>query len=583
MNDSSTPASPEEELYAPELVKVEGRPLTKTLMRALGVSSLIHLAFFGTLWVGILMNLPFVIEFEESAGIGMIQQLGRLHEGEFAETAPRYTNVSLDLPAQSSPDEEQEEPAPSEEELAAAEEAARQAAEAQAAEQARVDQAAREAEEAEARAERRRQRREKERLAERQAAADAEARAAAEAAAAAEAEAAAAASTEEAPAPSDVAEEAKPPAESNPAEATPDGYAEGTGAPDAGPNMDLPPGERYPAGTINPIATDLGMWGPEGARLVVVLRNDRLRSSPHAETATSVLSSFPDWRRLVGGAEMNPLEDLDTVVIASSDPRYINRTFLVATHHMPAERVVATLSSGDHESITWEEDRGRLIGRPKPKDTIDPRVFFVPTEKVFAFTRPEYMDALRGDMPRVRNLDGALETARAVNQRGSEVADARIAQALVADERVSALRPSDEPPLRDQGWLSGLMKVGDYGGTGRQGPAIMVSTGTIAGMRIQGYRGVMPQGFHANVFAERDARITARAIFSDRAEAESFKNAWQGILDANRSALTVTGLYRALSEAKLSVDHNETIIEFTVANATVRRLGVTVSQLMESR
>lgn len=568
MNESSTSQSPEEITLSHMRTRAQERAFTKTLKRSALVSGLLHAAFFGTIWVGIVLQMPFVMEFEESQGIGMLDRLGRLHDGEFLETAPRYTNIADVLPDFEAEAEAQRQR--EEEEARAAEEAAAAEAEAQAAAEAAEAQARADAEEAAAaeaaaRAERRRRQREEQRLAERQAAAEAEARAQAEARAAEEAEAQAA------------AEAAQDQSADEQADA-----GEG-GAPDAGPNLDLPPGERYPAGTINPIATDLGMWGPEGARLVVVLRNDRLRGTAHAETATNVLASFPDWRRVVGGAELNPIEDLDTVVVASSDPRYINRTFLVATHHMPAERVVATLSSGEHKSITWDVDGGRLVGRPEPVSGVDPRVFFVPTEKVFAFSRPEYMDALRGDLPRARNLDGAIETATAVNRRGEEDADERVAQALVADARVSALRPTSEPPLRDKGWLSGLMQIGDYAGTGRQGPAIMVSTGSIASMRLQGYRGVMPQSLHANVFAERDPRVTARALFSERAEAEAFMNAWQSILDANRSALTMTGLYRPLSEAKISVDHNETIIEFSVAQATVRRLGVTISQLMESR
>ena len=564
--ETPDPHTPETAPESPQALTL--KRLRRPLAIALAISFALHAAVVGTLWIGILLQLPFAVEFEASHGIAMLDRIGRLH-GDDLNTAPRYTNISENLPdfeaEAAAMRARAEEQARAEEEAARAEEQARIEEEERAA-QARAEEELRLAAEAQARAERRRQRRENERLAERQAQAEAEAEARRQAEAEAQAQA-------EADQQTDATDE-----QTDTAQAQTD-----TEEPDAGPRLDLPPGERYPAGTINPIATDLGMWGPEGARLVVVMRNDRLRASAHSETATAMLTSFPDWRRLVGGADVNPLTDLDTIVIASSDPRYINRTFLVATHHMPAERVVATLSAGEHEAITWENDHGRLIGRPTPVTGVDPRVFFIPSEKVFAFTRPEFMDALRGDMPRAQGLEGAIETAEAVNHRGTEEADARITQALAVEEQLRALRPTDEPPLRDQGWLTGLMRVADYGGTERNGPAIMVSTGQIADLRIQGYRGVMPQGFHANVFAERDPRITARAIFSEKSEAEAFARAWQGILDANRSSLTLIGLYRPLSDAKLSVDHNETIIEFTVSQAIVRRLGVTLSQLMESR
>lgn len=267
------------------------------------------------------------------------------------------------------------------------------------------------------------------------------------------------------------------------------------------------------------------------------------------------------------------------MVIASSNPNFINRTFFAAIHHLPNERVIKTISQGDHGGVTWENDNGRLIGRPSSLSPRDPRIFYVPTQRIFVFTRPEYMDALRGRAPTPRGMDGAIELTALSPEELKE----KLASGTVEGDRVRPLAPDAEPPLRDQGWIRGLMEVADYGGTERDGPAVMLSTGKIDDMRIQGYRGVMPVGLHANLYATADVRITARAIFQRKVEAEAFQRGWDGIIAANRSALTLTGLYKALSEATVTVDHNETIIEFEVSQSVVRRLGVTVGQLMQTR
>lgn len=590
---------------------------SRTLVLAFIASVIAHALFVVVMNVATMLNLPFAIDFTPSSGVGMMSRIGRFYEGQEITSAPRYTNITIELPP--SPPAE----APTEDDVTPDDDAALSEATADpdgtpsedatgedagnvedtgaaAAAQAEAD-----AQAALARAEARKRRRERERLAQQQA--DAKA---AQEPADAEAKAAAAAQADASP--------------TNPTDPDSDTDADGKGEANAGPNLDLPPGQRYPAGTINPIATDLGMWGPEGARVVVVTRNDRLRSSPHVESVRTLLQSFPDWRTLAGGASLDPINDIDTLIVASADPRYINQTFLAAVHHVPAERVIDTLSSGHHGGVRWEEEKGRLIGRPQRRagDGADPRVFFVPSEQIFVFTRPEFMDGLRGGAPTPRNMEGALaralepaapaadgtgedgaslntggtpSTTHGEKPAGSEVGSSNAAaggttssapegQLVGGGARAPRpIRPDREPPLRDAGWIRGLMQVADYGGVEKDGPAVMVSTGSIDDMRIQGYRGVMPRSLHANVYADADVRITARALFEDRAQAESFNRAWPDILEANRSALTLAGLYRSFSEAVLTIDHNESILQLTIPQATMRRLAVTVSQLMETR
>lgn len=439
----------------------------------------------------------------------------------------------------------------------------------------------------------------------------------------------------------------------------------------------LPPSQRYPQGTINPVATDLGMWGPEGARIVVVLRNDRIRRSAQREPITRLIESFPDWRTLVGSSELDPFEDIDTLVIASSDPRFINRTFVAAVHHLPPEEVVETLSSGYHDGVDWERERGGLLGRPQLRGGIDPRVFYIPTNNVFLFTRPEYVRDLQRGAPSARGMEEALEryapqtteateddagpsrdeesgdalpapdsestdpdvageegsedatTATATEtdsaaETGSESAEDGEAALASADNdaapdeangegsalapppipreapdantpqeasgeretpraRPRPVRPDREPPLRDNGWLRGITELADYGGVGDEGPAVMVSTGSIASFRLQGYRGPQPQALHASIYADRDPLVRARVLFETDQQAARFVASWRDIIRSNRASLMVTGLYGTLEGATVEQDMNEANITFSIPGSTLRRLSVTVSQMMRTR
>lgn len=528
------------------------------------LSILLHAALVGILALAAFLELPFMMQFEQSAGIGIMSRIGQQLSTSEILGAPRYTQV-LDL----TPPAQNLGPAkPTAEEQQQIEEAIEEIEQAEALRQAEAA-AQQEREEKEAQEARRQRRAERQARKEKEAVAEAEAEAAKQQAANAQK------SSENAT----TSETAANTTSTGDANAAAEQGLDGKGEPNKGPRLDLPPADRYPQGTINPVATDLGMWGPEGARLVVVIRNDRLRGSSHAQSVRDVLDSFPDWRTLVGGAELDPLNDIDTTLIASANPKYINQTFLAAMHHLPAEQVVGVLSHGEHQGVTWREEKGRIYGDFEARSGVDPRQFFIPTDGVFVLSRPEFLKDLENQAPTPEGLDAAIAFARlSKDEQQKQLARAQWKQP--APEPRSVTR---KPPRRKDGWLRGIIEVADYGGTDRNGPVAMVSTGKISNMRIQGYQGTMPQSMHANIYDGKDVRITGRMIFKKQSEAEALKDAWPQILASNRASLNLTGLYRPLADAELTIDHNELVFAFVIPNATMKRLGVSVSQLMQMR
>lgn len=528
---------------------------TRALCVAFLLSVSLHAAVVGMMALASWLELPFMMRFEQSAGIGVMSRIGQQLSTQDIAGAPRYTQVvDLTPPAQNLGPA-----APTEEEQQQIEQAIEENEQAEAAREAEaaVQKKLQEQRDQEARRKRR---------AERQAQKDKEALA----------QKSQTHSNGKSPDSNTDSTATRGDATTNDAAQT---DADGKGEPNKGPRLDLPPADRYPQGTINPVATDLGMWGPEGARLVVVIRNDRLRQSPHAQSVRDVLDSFPDWRTLVGGADVDPLNDIDTTLIASSNPKYINQTFLAAMHHIPSERVVGVLSHGEHQGVTWREEKGRIYGDFDARSGSDPRQFFIPTDGVFVLSRPEFLNDLERQAPKPEGLDAAISFARLSKEEQQE----QLARAQWKQPAPKPRSTSQRPPRRQDGWLRGLMEVSDYGGTQRSGPAAMISTGKISSMRIQGYSGTMPQSMHANIYADKDVRVTGRMIFGKQTEAEALKNAWPDVLAANRGSLNLTGLFRPLSDATLTIDHNELTFEFTIPSSTMKRLGVSVSQLMQMR
>lgn len=67
-------------------------------------------------------------------------------------------------------------------------------------------------------------------------------------------------------------------------------------------------------------APDLARAIPQGSVITLLLRMDRLRRNPQGPRIGHLLSSIRDWRDLLGGTELDPVRDFDTVMLASANP-----------------------------------------------------------------------------------------------------------------------------------------------------------------------------------------------------------------------------------------------------------------------
>src|SRR5688572_9846574 len=98
-------------------------------------------------------------------------------------------------------------------------------------------------------------------------------------------------------------------------------------APGAGPRAAAPAETTpSPAPFAPPQTADLAPFAPADANLVLLFRFDKLRASPHRAGVELLLGALPDYRTLLGGTGLSPVEDLEALLIATANPRSVTAT-----------------------------------------------------------------------------------------------------------------------------------------------------------------------------------------------------------------------------------------------------------------
>ena len=114
---------------------------------------------------------------------------------------------------------------------------------------------------------------------------------------------------------------------------------------------------------------DLRENGPEGSRLIALLRLDRLRDSNGSEKTIAAIDQLlmllPDRRRLIEGSGLDLYRDFDTLLVATPNPMDDAVTFLAVRHHLTDTALKAGLDRGAkaaRKPIEWQTIGGRPVG-----------------------------------------------------------------------------------------------------------------------------------------------------------------------------------------------------------------------------
>ena len=126
-----------------------------------------------------------------------------------------------------------------------------------------------------------------------------------------------------------------------------------------------------------PATTDLRPLGPGDARVVVMLRSDRLRLSPHRRAAQALLEALPDYHTLLGGTGLSAIDDFQALLIATSNPSDITATFLAARHsddpRVRAALAKRILPAWDPRRILFLSPELSVLARPGDRLALDAR------------------------------------------------------------------------------------------------------------------------------------------------------------------------------------------------------------------
>ena len=181
--------------------------------------------------------------------------------------------------------------------------------------------------------------------------------------------------------------------------------ADGTLA--ARPGKDEPkPGAPTGDDEAGPAPTsDLGAYGPEGSRVTVLMRLDRVRGTDYQTPVDELLQHLPDRRDLLAGTGLDLFGDFDVLLAATPNPRDPSVTFLAVRHHLSESALRSALGRGAKETdrtLLWRREGGRLIGERRARKTAaatavptrDDRLIVLSDPGLAIVTPPAYRDLL---------------------------------------------------------------------------------------------------------------------------------------------------------------------------------------------
>lgn len=168
---------------------------------------------------------------------------------------------------------------------------------------------------------------------------------------------------------------------------------------------------------------------PAGAQLAVRIDLATVRASPLADDVRRFLMAIPDWQLILEGSGLDPLDDLDRLLIAS--PNLQRAQMVMAGRHAHASEgedgsgyvreVVARFGAARGAATPWRTEHGLPVA-PWPNEDVTARVVALVGPRHFVLCRPE-------DLQRVLSIARAREERA---QGDDDLEDASGPEALLA-------------------------------------------------------------------------------------------------------------------------------------------------------
>ena len=273
------------------------------------------------------------------------------------------------------------------------------------------------------------------------------------------------------------------------------------------PDAGVPPADQ---GSTSPFTTDqvaLNGMAPGDAALLLLLRMDRIRKSPYEAGVRRLLQVFYDHKTLLWSSGLDPIDDLEALLIATPKPYRVTRTFLAARHRLPHARVrraVQRATRYQNKRIRWSRHATGLRGKipSPPRLPHDPRVVILQRE-LFLLTDPAHLDLLSSQEPHSPSGPDA----------GPDAGSGALS------------------------WIEQLRQMDRSGGLGGPGPAMLLQAENLPRLVRLPPDMPVPLGFKITVPAQQPSKAESLLIFSSPQSAKAFLAALPVRMDQARQSL----------------------------------------------
>ncbi len=176
--------------------------------------------------------------------------------------------------------------------------------------------------------------------------------------------------------------------------------------PSQDPPEKIAPNELY----SDPIALagDAAQVADSNANVRLFIFADVIREQPLGERVGALLKRTPQWSDFFGTADIDPIRDVDRVLIAGPQLRSSSQVVAVVQHHMSPPIIDAAFNQLVRRRGEWI-DREKRMARAHADRA--PRIFAAPNDSVVIVAPPQMEDQLKGLGERSRFAEGKGDIA----------------------------------------------------------------------------------------------------------------------------------------------------------------------------
>ena len=300
---------------------------------------------------------------------------------------------------------------------------------------------------------------------------------------------------------------------------------------------------------------NLHLLAPGNARVIVLVRNDRLIGSRFEAGVRKLFKSFPDYQVALGASDIDPVKDIQALLIATANPQLYAETFLVVSHKIPSDHLKQYINKSFPTKLLWKEQKGKPLavpdstdGKYNPNSGIYKRVLYLANDNTVLFLKPEVLPTLD-----VAHVDAIVNTR---------------------DDELEQDKEKAQTFLQSLGGIA----VSDSAST----PTIFLMVQGIQNVYLG--RGMpefnVPAAVMGSMSTANNPHLNIQATFNNADDAKQFVDKWPDIVSA-ASSMGVPGVGGLLNALSLTNEDNQVLATGDLNGAMISLVLMFASSYLE--